>query len=131
MNEPIETLESLTKQRLELLDEKAGNMQRLAELNSDLKQYPGSAKDPRLVKERAEVVSDNADIDAEIQQINAKIKALNGGDQSFTVRKEFDHLVTLTAAYIASGAKQSITEIVALAKADLAAIRKALNTSTP
>lgn len=126
MNDNIETLESLTKHRLELLDEKAGNMQRLAELNSDLKQYPGSAKDPRLIKERAEVVADNADIDAEIQQINAKIKAMNKGSDEFNSRKELDHLVTLTAAYIASGAGQSIAEIIGYAKADLAAIRNAV-----
>ena len=124
-------LKELTARRVELLDEKAANTQRLAELNAILKStHPrdrGSVDNIRQLDERAEIISDNADIDAELQKVNAEIRAASGCDNP----RDMGYIVTMVAAYIASGSTLKTAELVAAAKVELDAIRETLAETAP
>ena len=117
------TLDELNKLRDDLVDEKAGNVQRLAEINSDLKQSHIKS-DRKLIEElheeRSEIVSDEAQINTEIQSLNTAIKKANRAmDKSSAI---VPLVVQLVCADIAAGNTCSTRELTASALNDLSLI---------
>ena len=120
-------LTDLEARKTELLDEKAANVQRLAEINAKLKNTAprdrGTRENVALLNERSEIVGDNADLDMELREINQKLKAANTQTSGGI---GLGYVVTLVAARIASGDCRPVHELAIEAALLLEEIKAAL-----
>lgn len=122
------TIEDLEARRTELVDEKAAITQELAKLKPLIETTPpylrGSAEYRDLLDRRSELTSDQADMEAELQEVNAKIRKARAaaGSPAF----HLGHVVSMVAARIAAGDSRPVADLADEAKRDLEEIKLAI-----